>query len=550
MADYKHWRIERDADNIAWLIIDRAGASTNTLSIEVLAEFDRALDAVAASNPKGMVIRSGKSNGFIAGADIEEFLQLKDGEDAKRMVRGGWDPFNKLERLRFPTVALIEGFCMGGGLELALACRYRIAVDEPKTRLALPEVMLGIWPLMGGVMRLPRLVSPPQALDMMLTGRAVDARRARRMGLVDAAVPPRVAENAARMTVLRPPKPRSLPFLAGLMNMPALRKIVANAARRQVARRARREHYPAPYAIIDAWAKYDGNPFRIPDGDPASIVPLIEGATARNLIRIFFLQERLKSLGKDSDFKARRVHVIGAGVMGGDIAAVCAMRGMRVTLQDQSAERLAPAMKRAAELFKRRLRDKAPVRDAMDRLIPDIAGDGVRHADVIIEAIFENLEAKRALFAKVEATAKPDAILATNTSSLKLADIATALGDPSRLVGIHFFNPVPQMQLVEVVNGVHTQPAIAKAAAAFVRAIDKLPLPVKDSPGFLVNRVLGPYLQQALRLVDDGVLPETLDAAMESFGMPMGPIELADVVGLDICMAVGKELTGEADPPI
>jgi 3-hydroxyacyl-CoA dehydrogenase/enoyl-CoA hydratase/3-hydroxybutyryl-CoA epimerase len=424
-----------------------------------------------------------------------------------------------------------------------------VAVDDPKTRLALPEVMLGIWPLMGGVMRLPRLVSPPQALDMMLTGRTVDARRARRMGLVDAAVPPRVAENAARMTVLKPPAPRRLPFLASLMNMPALRGVVANMARKQVAKRARREHYPAPYAIIDAWQKYNGDPFRIPDNDPASIVPLIEGATARNLIRIFFLQERLKSLGKDSSFKAKRVHVIGAGVMGGDIAAVCAMRGMRVTLQDQSAERLAPAMKRAAELFKRRLRDKPRIRDALDRLIPDVAGDGVRHADVIIEAIFENLEAKRALFAKVEAAAKPDAILASNTSSLKLADIATALRDPTRLVGIHFFNPVPQMQLVEVVNGVQTQPEIARNAAAFVRAIDKLPLPVKDAPGFLVNRVLGPYLQQALRLVDDGVAPETLDAAMESFGMPMGPIELADVVGLDICMAVGKELTGETEPP-
>jgi 3-hydroxyacyl-CoA dehydrogenase/enoyl-CoA hydratase/3-hydroxybutyryl-CoA epimerase len=549
MADYKHWRIEKDADNIAWVYIDKAGASTNTLAVEVLAEFDKVLDEVAAMSPKAMVIRSGKPTGFIAGADIEEFLTLKNGADAKRMVRGGWDPFNKLERLKFPTVALIEGFCMGGGLELALACRYRIAVDDPRTRLALPEVMLGIWPLMGGVMRLPRLVSPPQALDMMLTGRTVDARRARRMGLVDAAVPPRVAENAARIIALKPPAPRRLPFLASLMNMPALRSVVASMARKQVAKRARREHYPAPYAIIEAWSKYDGDPFRIPDNDSASIVPLIEGPTARNLIRIFFLQERLKSLGKDSVFKAKRVHVIGAGVMGGDIAAVCAMRGMRVTLQDQSAERLAPAMKRAADLFKRRLRDKPRIRDALDRLIPDVSGDGARHADVIIEAIFENLEAKRALFAKVEAVAKPDAILASNTSSLKLADIATVLRDPSRLVGIHFFNPVPQMQLVEVVNGERTRPDIAKNAAAFVRSIDKLPLPVKDAPGFLVNRVLGPYLQQALRLVDEGVAPETLDAAMESFGMPMGPIELADVVGLDICMAVGKELTGEADPP-
>jgi 3-hydroxyacyl-CoA dehydrogenase/enoyl-CoA hydratase/3-hydroxybutyryl-CoA epimerase len=333
------------------------------------------------------------------------------------------------------------------------------------------------------------------------------------------------------------------------MSMPWARRFIADAARKQVAKKARREHYPAPYAIVDAWEKYDGDPFRIPDEDPASVVSLLAQPTAPNLIRAFFLQERLKSLGKAVAFEGRHVHVIGAGVMGGDIAAVCALRGFRVTLQDQSAERLEPAMKRAQALFARRLRDKLRMRDAADRLIPDTEGEAVRHADVIIEAIFENLEAKRALFQRVESLAKPGAILATNTSSLKLADIATVLRNPSRLVGIHFFNPVPQMQLVEVVSGEGTDAEVARRAAAFVRAIDKLPLPVKDAPGFLVNRVLGPYMQQAFRLVDQGVAPETLDAAMEQFGMPMGPIELADVVGLDICMAVGKELGGGSAPP-
>ena len=257
----------------------------------------------------------------------------------------------------------------------------------------------------------------------------------------------------------------------------------------------------------------------------------------------------MKGLGKEAAFDARHVHVIGAGVMGGDIAAVCAMRGLTVTLQDQNAARLAPAMGRAQELFKRRLRDRDRIRDATDRLIADTSGDGARHADVVIEAIFENLEAKRELFAKLEKIVKPDAILASNTSSLKLSDISAHFADPSRLVGIHFFNPVPQLQLVEIVSGSGTNPEIAKKAAAFVRSIDKLPLPVRDSPGFLVNRVLGPYLQQALRMVDEGVAPETMDAAMERFGMPMGPIELADVVGLDICMAVGKELSGDDTPP-
>jgi len=548
--DARHWKTETDRDGIVWLSFDKADASTNVLSAQVMAELDHVFDELAARRPRGLIIRSAKETGFIAGADVEEFTRIKDADEAMRLVGRGWDLFNKLAALPFPTLALVNGFCMGGGVELAIACRYRVAVDQPGTRFALPEVMLGILPAWGGVMRLPRLIGPAAALDMLLTGRSVDARRARRMGLVDAAVPPRIQENTARMMVLEAPRPRTLPLLQRLMSSALAKPLVVAMARKQLAARASRDHYPAPYAILDLWQKYDGDPFAPPRNDPASVATLVESDTARNLIRIFFLQERMKSLGKDSDFRAKRVHVIGAGVMGGDIAAWCAMRGLTVTLQDQSAERLAPAMKRAAELFKRRLRDKSRVRDALDRLVPDVAGDGARAADVIIEAIFENLQAKRELFARLEAAAKPGAILASNTSSLKLADIAAGFRRPSRLVGIHFFNPVPQMQLVEVVTGTGTDPEAVKNAAAFVRQIDKLPLTVKDSPGFLVNRVLGPYLNQALRMVDEGVAPETLDAAATRFGMPMGPIELADTVGLDICLAVGKELGGEnAEPP-
>jgi 3-hydroxyacyl-CoA dehydrogenase/enoyl-CoA hydratase/3-hydroxybutyryl-CoA epimerase len=542
---YQHWKLETDGDGIVWLSLDKADSSTNVLSAAVMAELDRIVDALGQEKPRALVIRSGKESGFVAGADVEEFTHIKDADDAMRMVRRGWDLYNKLAALPFPTLALVNGFCMGGGVELALACRYRIAVDQPGTRFALPEVMLGILPAWGGVMRLPRLVGPTAALDMLLTGRAVDAKRARRMGLVDAAVPPRIQENAARMMVLEAPRPRKLPLLQRLMASGPMRSIVAAMARRQVSKRASPDHYPAPYAILELWRGFDGDPFAPRPEDPASVIGLVEGDTARNLIRIFFLQERMKSLAKDSDFKAERVHVIGAGVMGGDIAAWCAMRGLTVTLQDQSPERIAPAMKRAADLFKRRLRDKPRIRDALDRLIPDVAGDGARRADVVIEAIFENLQAKRELFAKVEAVAKPGAILASNTSSLKLADIGANFANPARLVGIHFFNPVPQLQLVEVVQGARTDPEVAQKAAAFVRQIDKLPLPVKDSPGFLVNRVLGPYIDQALRLVDEGLAPETLDAAAVAFGMPMGPIELADTVGLDICLAVGKELAGD-----
>ena len=536
----KHWRWEKDREGLVWLTFDKQGESANTFSRQALEELRGALRAIGAQSPKGLIIRSAK-DGFIAGADVEEFTRFKSPQEAMAFVKLGWDVFQEVSELPFPTTAMVNGFCMGGGVELALACRYRVALDDPKTRFALPEVMLGIMPAWHGVQWLPKLVGPAAAFDMLLTGKSVDAKRAKRIGLVDQAVPLRILENTARMVTLEAP-PRRKPGLLDRLMAGPLKGIVVSQARKQIARKARREHYPAPYAILELWRKYDGNPF-LASGDPAaSVEALFAHPTTANLIRIFFLQERMKALGKGADFTARHVHVVGAGVMGGDIAAICAMRGLTVTLQDTAPDRLAPAVKRAAQLFKRRLRDERRIRDALDRLIPDVSGQGARQADVIIEAIFENLQAKRELFAKLEALAKPDAILATNTSSLKLADIATALKDPSRLVGIHFFNPVPLLQLVEVVAGDRTQPEAARRAAAFVRYIDKLPLPVKDSPGFLVNRVLGPYMQNAFRLIDEGVKPETIDAAMEEFGMPMGPAELADTVGLDICLAAGKAL--------
>ncbi len=537
----KHWRYEQDRQGLVWLTFDKQGESTNTFSREALEDFDAALDAIRDLKPKGLVIRSGKDS-FIAGADVEEFTRFASPEEALAFVKLGWDVFERLSRLPFPTTALINGFCMGGGLELALACRYRVALDDPKTRLAFPEVMLGIVPTWHGVQWLPKVVGPAAAMDMLLTGKALDARRAKRIGLVDQAVPLRVLENTARMMTLEAPPPRKLSLVQRLMLTPPGRKLVVAQAIKQVAKRARREHYPAPYAILDLWQRYDGDPFANPHDPITSIDALFDHPTTANLIRIFFLQERMKSLGKEADFRAKHLHVVGAGVMGGDVAAVCAMRGITVTLQDTAPERIAPAIKRAAKLFERRLRDKRRVRDALDRLIPDVAGAGIARADVILEAIFENLEAKRELFARIEAQAKPGALLATNTSSLQLSDIAANFKRPSRLVGIHFFNPVPQMQLVEVVSGEVTDPELAKSAAAFVRQIDKLPLPVKDSPGFLVNRVLGPYMQNAFRMLDEGVKAETIDAAMLAFGMPMGPIELADTVGLDICLAAGKAL--------
>ena len=545
----ENWTLARDAEGLAWLTFDRADRSTNTLSRAVLDELMQVLDALEVEKPVGLVIRSGKANGFIAGADVDEFANIGDAQQAQALVRHGWDAFERLASVAYPTLALIRGFCLGGGLELALACRYRVVVDEPSTRLGLPEVMLGIVPGWGGIKRLPRLVGAPAALDLLLTGKTVDARKAKRLGLADECVPPRIMQNTARGVLLAKPAPRKLPFPLSLTLAPLARRLIAKRAAEQVRKRARREHYPAPYAILELFERFDGDPLAPPPGDPASITALVATPTASNLIRVFHLQERLKALGKVDASGVARVHVVGGGTMGGDIAAWCALRGFTVTLQDQDVQRLGPAMKRAAKLFTDRLKDPRRVRDALDRLIPDVPGNGIVHSDVIIEAIFEDVAAKRALFADVEARAKPDAILATNTSSIPLEDIASALAEPSRLIGLHFFNPVARMMLVEVVAGRDSDPSAIARGAAFVRAIDKLPLPVKSAPGFLVNRVLAPYLMTAMRCVDEGIAPEAVDEAAVAFGMPMGPIELADTVGLDICLAVGRMLGQDGEPP-
>ena len=546
----EHWIIAHEADGLATLTFDKAGESANTLSAEAIAELHEALDALDRESPKGVIIRSGKSSGFIAGADIGEFGEIATEEGAIALVRRGWDAFERLAAVRYPTLALIRGFCLGGGLELALACRYRVACDEPSTRLGLPEVMLGIVPAWGGIKRLPKLTGAPAALDLMLAGKTVDARKAKKLGIVDEAVPLRILELTARGVLKTLPAPRRVPFPLSLTLQPLARKFIVAQAEKQVRKRVRREHYPAPYALLALWERYDGNALLPPPDDPASVTALVRSPTAGNLVRVFRLQERLKSLGKADGFKAAHVHVVGAGTMGGDIAAWCALRGLTVTLQDREAKALSPALGRAAKLFGERLKDARKARDARDRLIPDLAGDGIARADVVIEAIFENVEAKRTLFADVERKAKPGAILATNTSSIPLEQIADALAQPSRLVGIHFFNPVAKMMLVEVVHGRATDAGVASAAAAFVRQIDKLPLPVKSAPGFLVNRILAPYMMAAFRAVDQGIAPETIDEAALAFGMPMGPIELADTVGLDIAVAVGKELGGGGPPPV
>jgi len=547
MSKWKHWRVETDADNLAWLTFDRADSSTNTFSSEALRELAEVCVDLAANAPKGVVILSAKDNGFAAGADIDEFTTLKSADEAYAFTKLGNDVFDQVEALPFPSVALIHGFCMGGGTELALACRYRIIDDGAKTKMALPEVMIGIVPGWGGARRMPKLIGAGQALDLMLTGRAVDGRRAKKMGLVDVLTPRRHFTNAARMLMAKPPAPHQPAFKDAVTNWPVVRGIVAGASLKQVAKKARKDHYPAPYAIVDLWQNFDGDPRKVPQDHPYSISSIFKHPTTANLVRIFKLQDRMKGLGA-GDMAIRHVHVVGAGVMGGDIAAWCALKGLTVTLQDLDHARIAPAIKRAAEMYRKRLKLPHLVQAAMDRLIPDVTGDGARHCDLVIEAIVENAEIKKKLYAQLEPKLKPSAILASNTSSIPLQELSQGLAQPSRLVGIHFFNPVAQMMLVEIVEGPQTSPEVMKASQAFVKKIDKLPLPVKSAPGFLVNRILTPYMTEAQVMLEEGIPAETIDAAAREFGMPMGPIELADTVGLDVGLAVGKELAKPGGP--
>jgi len=552
MTSSSAWRLERDAEGIAWLTLDRADKSANALSADIIRQLEAQLDALAAAPPKGLVIRSGKKSGFIAGADIREFTTLRSPKEALAHILIGQRCFDRLEALPFPTVAALHGFALGGGLELALACRYRVAVGDAKLSLGLPEVQLGIHPGFGGTVRSVRLLGVRAAMELMLTGKPVRAERAIAIGLVDKLVTAGELEGAAREILKRAPPPHRPALGTRALSWSVLRPLIKPKLLAQVARHARRDHYPAPYAVIDLWARYGAHGPQAFKAEADSIAALFMSETARNLVRMFLLQDRLKALASGSQAQISRVHVIGAGVMGGDIAAWCALRGLEVTLQDRELKYIEPALNRAATLFEKRIKDPQERRAATLRLRADVDGSGIAAADVVIEAIFEDLEAKRALFAATEPRMRADAVLASNTSSLTLESLAPHLKDPARLVGLHFFNPVAQMPLVEIIHAANTRPEPLGAAMAFTRRIDKLPVPCKSGPGFLVNRVLFPYLHEALYAAGEGIDIGLIDKAAVEFGMPMGPIELSDVVGLDVMLHVGEIVNrelGRAAPP-
>jgi 3-hydroxyacyl-CoA dehydrogenase/enoyl-CoA hydratase/3-hydroxybutyryl-CoA epimerase len=543
MADQTDcWVLHFDEDGFARLVIDKPGTSANVLSSSVLKELDQRLQEVAARGPRGLIITSAKKSGFIAGADIKEFTALQTPSDAYALIRAGQLVLDRLESLKCPSVAIIQGFALGGGLELALACTYRIGVDDGKLSLGLPEVQLGIHPGFGGTVRSVRLTGVRPAMDMMLTGKPVKADRALAIGLIDKLAKPEDAMSAAKALLQSAPGPKSAPFSEKILSWSFVRPFISKQIEATVRAKANRAHYPAPYAIVDLWRAHGAAGAASYEAEAQSIGSLMVSPTARNLVRVFLLQDKLKALAGKTKFDCKHVHVIGAGVMGGDIAAWSALRGMTVSLQDRAEDLVKPAMDRARAFFERRLKDPKLAAEVLGRMRIDVAGDGACQADVVIEAIFENADAKRALYAELEPKLKPSAILATNTSSIMIETLSEGMRDPDRLVGIHFFNPVAQMQLIEIVRGARTRTEVEQNALAFVRRLDKLPLPCKSAPGFVVNRILMPYLNEAMFALEGGIPASVIDQAGVQFGMPIGPIELADVVGLDVCLSVGRVL--------
>lgn len=534
-----------ESDGIAELVLDVPGRSHNVLSREVLAELDQLLATIEGRSLRGLIIRSGKPRGFIAGADVHEFRRILDAARAAELTRAGQLVLRRLNLLPYPTLALIQGPCLGGGLELALACSYRIASDSERTIFGLPEVKLGIHPGFGGTVRLPALIGPLPALSLMLSGRTIAARQARKLGLVDECVPERHLLAAARARLNRVPPQGRPPWYQAWLAAPWLRPYVGAYMRRQLQARVDCGHYPAPCRLLGLWARQGSL-----EAEALSCAELLVTPTSRHLVRLFELSEELKRAARSGAASPiRHVHIIGAGVMGADIAAWAAFKGFSVSLQDREPKALGLAVKRAHAFFQDKLRGRM-AQAARDRLFVDIKGDGLGHADLVIEAIIEDRDAKRGLLAEVERKVSDQAVIATNTSSIPLDDLAADLRLPGRLVGLHFFNPVAKMQLIEIIAGTRTADDALARARGFAVALDRLPIDVQSAPGFLVNRALMPYLLEAVLLAEEGVPLFDIDQAAVAFGMPMGPIALADTVGLDICLSVAKTLSTALGLPV
>lgn len=541
-------------DGVAAIVFDRPDKNVNVIDAAFLDELETALRAVARYEVKGLVFLSAKPSVFLAGADLETLGKLH-GKALGDVVRRGQAVFSKIASLGVPTIAAIHGACLGGGLELALACDRRLASDDPATKLGLPETQLGLLPAWGGSTRLPRLIGLPKALDLILNGRHVTAKHARKLGLVDDVVPKERLRTRA-LAWLGEPGPKRKSFF--LTNNPFSAAVIRFLTKRQLLTKTR-GNYPAPLAALDVmgqgpWAR-GGNLERSLAREREAFVKLADTAAARNLLRLFFLQERAKHHRHDPGIDAmapgriERTAVIGAGVMGAGIAQTIASRDLPVILADLDPGRVAAGMESVARLFdegvKRRLFSRHEAGRKLDLVSPTADRVPLRRCDLVIEAAVEDPGVKKRIFADLCSRTSPDTILATNTSALSVTDLAKAEGitGPERVIGLHFFNPVSRMRLVEIITTERTAPEVVERALAFVRTLGKTPVVVKDSPGFLVNRVLMPYLVEAGRFAGSGVPVARIDEAMLGFGMPMGPLRLLDEIGLDVAAHVADTMS-------
>jgi 3-hydroxyacyl-CoA dehydrogenase/enoyl-CoA hydratase/3-hydroxybutyryl-CoA epimerase len=541
-----NWRVGRDADGILWLVLDRKDAGINTISEEVIRELDGHISAAEADLPAALVIRSGKPVGFAAGADITGFDAMTE-TGAAEMLEQGHGVLDRIEALNCPTICVVHGAALGAGFELALACDYRIAVDGAS--FGFPEVQLGLHPGLGGTFRLPALIDPTEAMTLMLTGKTAHTKRAKSLGIVDTVVRERHVAAAVRAAAKGEITQREQGLKARALGFEQARSIVARQMRSQTEKKAPEAHYPAPHALIRMWEEHASDPEEMQAAEIASFADLLESETSKNLRRVFFLRQQLKEAGRGADDIAH-VHVIGAGAMGAEIAAMAAIKGKRVTLGDIETDALGKAVKQAGEICRDKHLSGIETRDALDRLIPDPNGYGIGRADLIIEAAPERIDLKEKIYAGLKGKMKTGAILASNTSSLSVDALAAHAPAKTRFAGLHFFNPVSKIDLIEVVQGSATNDRTIKRLAAFCGAIGKLPARVRDYPGFVVNRALTPYLMEAMVLMEEGVAKEVIDTAAVRFGMPMGPVTLADQVGLDIGLHVAESLHETLDKPM
>jgi len=533
MTSYENFELTIDAAGIAWLTIDVKGRSANVLSHAVMDELFAIVDGLAAAPPEGIVFQSGKPRGFIFGADINEFASLETRAAVEKHIAGVLERFRKIEELPCPTVILIDGICVGGGLELALAFDRIIAVDDSDCQVGFPEINLGLLPGYGGSARACERMGPEAALQLVLHGRPLKARAALAAGAIDHLVADRaelpVAAREAVAGRIARATPAPTDDLAAMIET-EWAKLTARTSPRNM---------PAPFAILDHFSVSDLSKNNLLKNETKLFSKLMMTPASAGLRRTFQLNDAVKK-GARGESGITRIHVIGAGTMGGDIAAVAAMSGFEVTLQDLDSAAIDGAVARARTLYERRLKDPQRVEDTLARLVADADGTGLPDADLVIEAVAERLEVKQAVFAAAEAVMKPDAIMATNTSAIPLQEIGSALADPGRLIGMHFFNPVPVLPLVEIVYTDASNQDFVTRAMYVCGAMKKQPIRCKSAPGFLVNRALLPYMFRAIEAMLDGADPDKLDQALVAFGMPMGPIELCDQVGLDVCLDAGR----------